>query len=63
MTPEELKQIRKRLKLSQRKLAEKLGVNPMCVYRWERGLNSIRKPIETLIRKIEMEQLGDRNNL
>lgn len=37
MTAEEIKSMRKALKLTQEKLAEKLGVHRITVVRWERS--------------------------
>lgn len=47
-----LKEVRKRLKVSQTKLAELLGVAQETVSKWERGLNS--PSIETLDRIAEV---------
>ena len=41
MTAEELKEIRRRLGLTQKRLAAELGVDKMTVSRWERGLHAI----------------------
>jgi DNA-binding transcriptional regulator YiaG len=38
------------LGLKQSELAERLGVHPMTVSRWERGIGSISRPVEQLVR-------------
>ena len=45
-----LKRIRKRLGLTQSALAERLGVSPNTVARWERNEVPIREPMARLIR-------------
>lgn len=41
MTSEELKQARKELGLTQRELAQRLGVSRNCITRWEIGMHRI----------------------
>jgi len=49
MTPQELKTIRKQLKLSQIKLAELMHVHPMSIYYWEKGRSQIPYTAEVFI--------------
>ena len=49
MKGRELKRIRRRLMLTQVRLAEQLGVTSNTVARWERGEVLIREPIRRLI--------------
>lgn len=44
MTPAKLRAARKRLGMTQRRLAEALGVPPNTVYRWETGRMAILHP-------------------
>ncbi|KKK53682.1 hypothetical protein LCGC14_3092330 [marine sediment metagenome] len=37
MTPNQIKRLRRRLKLTQRQLADEIGVDPRTVMRWENG--------------------------
>lgn len=52
MQGEELKRIRKRLKLTQAQFAELVGVTPNTVARWERGEMEMREPTARLIQSI-----------
>ncbi len=47
-----LRRIRKRLGLTQAALAERLGVSPNTVARWERNEVPIREPMARLIRML-----------
>jgi transcriptional regulator with XRE-family HTH domain len=49
MTGSEMRRHRETLGLKQTELAERLGVHPMTVSRWERGIGSISKPVEQLV--------------
>lgn len=49
MTGATFKRIRKTLALTQRALAEKIGVTPNTVARWERGEVGIAEPVARLI--------------
>jgi transcriptional regulator with XRE-family HTH domain len=49
MTGSEMRGHREMLGLKQTELAERLGVHPMTVSRWERGIGSISKPVEQLV--------------
>ncbi len=49
-TPEEIRKLRKRLRLSQEELARKLGVSFTSVNRWENGQS---KPSKLAMQQIE----------
>jgi transcriptional regulator with XRE-family HTH domain len=53
MTGPELKQRRQRLGLSQRALADKMGVTTRSVSRWETGQVSIRPWVEKFVDLLE----------
>lgn len=53
MTAQELKDIRKRLKLTQKALAEKIGASIYTVRKWEGGQLNISRMAETAIRNLE----------
>jgi len=53
VTPDELKRLRKRLGLSQRELADALGVHVMTVSRWETGARELKKIPEPAARLAE----------
>ena len=38
MTPEDIRRLRKKLKLTMEQLADKIGVSRMTVHNWEKGL-------------------------
>ena len=66
MSPEEIKDIRVRLEMSQQALAELVGVSLNTVNRWERGhtrpLRMARRRLEELASKARREtkkNLGD----
>ena len=50
MTPDELKSLRAAAGLTQRDVAERLGVNRLTVARWEQGGRAISVPMAKLIR-------------
>jgi transcriptional regulator with XRE-family HTH domain len=52
MTPNELRKIRQRLRWTQEKLANAVGVARNSVARWERGEMAISEPAARLIRMI-----------
>lgn len=54
MTPAELKATRARLGLSQPALARLLGVHPLTVSKWERGLHHIPKMVELALERPRM---------
>ena len=56
MKPEELKQRREALGMTQDDLARELGVKMMTVSRWERGVYPIPRHIELAIEAIEMRR-------
>ena len=58
MSPDEVRQIRASLQLSQRELAELLGVDRVAVARWETGARNISAPTERLLLRIRDERLG-----
>jgi transcriptional regulator with XRE-family HTH domain len=49
MTGSEMRRLREKLGLKQTELAQRLGVHPMTVSRWERGIGAISKPVEQLV--------------
>jgi DNA-binding transcriptional regulator YiaG len=52
---EELKRIRKELRLTQQKLAIQLGVARFTVSRWESGRRAISEPVARLVRLLQAE--------
>lgn len=52
MTPTYLKALRTSLGLTQAQLADRLGVKPNTVYRWEVGLRKIPEMAERLLRSL-----------
>jgi transcriptional regulator with XRE-family HTH domain len=52
MSNRELLKIRKRLGLTQKQLAEKIGVRSNTIARWERGEVKISEPVSKLIHMI-----------
>ena len=53
MTPQEFREARHRLGLSQAKLATALGVNVRTVKRWESGDVDIPRTVELAMRELE----------
>jgi transcriptional regulator with XRE-family HTH domain len=53
MTPKKLKEIRRRLGMTQKTMADELGVTVTTVARWEIGERSIRPQIEEAIKDLE----------
>lgn len=53
MEPQELKDTRERLKLTQKDLAERLGVAANTVARWERGERSIPEFLSLALEGLE----------
>lgn len=58
MKPEELKKIRKELKLSQAKLAKKLKISSQTIAKWEKGLAKIPYASEDFIMNIYKYTIG-----
>lgn len=56
MTPDDLRDLRQALGLTQRGLAERLGVPQATVWRWESGQHPIQHP--TILR-LALERLVD----
>src|SRR3990167_9401839 len=52
MTAKELRQIRKRLGLTQKELAERVGISPNSLAMQERGEIGISEPVARLVRLI-----------
>jgi transcriptional regulator with XRE-family HTH domain len=52
----ELERLRTAMGLSQRALAEELGVHPMSVSKWERGVHSIPEPVARLVERLARER-------
>ena len=50
MNGQELRAVRKKLKLTQRQLAERIGMSMNTVARWERNEVGIKEPIAKLLR-------------
>ncbi len=55
MTAQELKDLRHQMGLTQRELAEKIGVPWNTVARWEVGMRKIAEPIARLVHYIAKE--------
>lgn len=49
MTPQDLKSLRSRLGLTQKELAEEMGVSERQAWRWESGESPIPKPVAKLL--------------
>jgi len=56
MKPKDLKRIRQKLGLTQKELAENLGVALVTVGRWEAGMRKISEPVARLIERIAAEE-------
>jgi len=63
MTGKELKELRRRLGLTQKKLARQLGVIPLTVARWETGTRAIPSFLALALKALEnqMEKEGQHN--
>ncbi len=56
MTPKELKQIRKRLGLTQVELAEKIGASEISVIRWENDHTNMLPVYERQIQELDKKR-------
>jgi transcriptional regulator with XRE-family HTH domain len=54
--PDELKEARKALRLTQKELAVELGVHAVTVARWETGARGIPEPVAKLVRRLTAER-------
>jgi DNA-binding transcriptional regulator YiaG len=61
MTGHELQAFRKRLGLTQARLAKHLGVTRNSVARWEMGIMEMREPIDRLLRTLTPKKSGRRH--
>ncbi len=53
MDAKTVRRIRKKLGLSQAKLAARLGVHPLTVSKWERGVHPVPPMAERLLKQLE----------
>lgn len=53
MTNKDLKELRAKLKLTQRRIAFRLGVTERTYQRWEHGETEIPSPVELALKHIE----------
>jgi DNA-binding transcriptional regulator YiaG len=56
VTPEELKRLRRQLRITQAQLAGALGVRSETVARWEIGSRRISEPMARLIERVAAER-------
>ena len=56
MRKDELKRLRDRLGVTQRVLAEEVGVHPMTVSKWETGASRIPEPVARLVQRMDTER-------
>lgn len=59
MTPDELKRFRTELKISQKEMAGRLGVQPSKLCEWENGIRKIPKYIQRLLDCLHKERGED----
>ncbi len=57
MTPEELKKLRKKMGISQERLARKMDVSSRTVHRWEKGDNPIHPVFAEHIRGLAKQPM------
>lgn len=57
MGEEEFKNMRERMRLTQKELANRLEVTETTIYRWETGKNPIPKSVELALKQIRRELL------
>lgn len=55
MTPQDLKEARKSLGLTQADLAAAVGVHPVTIAKWEGGVHAIPPPVGKLIERLVAE--------
>ena len=60
MTPSALRRLRRRVRLSQAKFADLVGVAPNTVARWERGERAIGRAMDRLVRFVVAQVEADR---
>jgi transcriptional regulator with XRE-family HTH domain len=60
MTPKQLRNKRKKAGMTQREIAEKLGVTVTSVARWEQGIHAIRLEHERAINELIIRELKKR---
>ncbi len=58
MEPQELKRRREKLGLTQVQLAAQLGVDPITVSRWERGVQPISHTVAVAIQHVKAKKRG-----
>ena len=63
LTGDEFRFLRSEMLLSQAALAKGLGVKELTVGRWERGESEIPVSTEVVVRKLFLEELGQRGEL
>lgn len=63
MTPEQFKDVRKKLGITIKEMAENLKVNPRTVNRWENGDRKIPGPVEVALDYILMMQASKDMNI
>ena len=62
MTPEEFRELRKQMGMSQEDVAGALGVRGVTVCRWEKGTAPIAKAIVLAMRYIEIQHKMKQND-
>ena len=59
MTGQELKELRRQMGLTQKELAERIGVPWNTVARWEVGMRKIFEPVARLVHYLEKEVIAE----
>ena len=54
-TPEDITAFRKAYHFTMKDLAKRVGVDPLSVYRWEKGMRTPSRTVEILLTMIEKE--------
>lgn len=62
MTPEEFRELRKRLGMSQEDLAQLLGVRGVTISRWETSCEPISKMVVLAMRYVEILKTAKNND-